>query len=142
MLDVGFESEVSEVVRACPSSRQTLLFSATITSNVAKLATLSLEKPLQVKVDPIFNVADSLQQEFVRLRPSKEHEREAVRTLGSNSCLHPHPDPHPDPHPHPDPSTVHEREPCVPSALACTEHCMPATHDPCTAERCRCCSRW
>ena len=78
MLDIGFEQEVSEVVNACPPGRQTMLFSATISSSVAKLAKLSLSKPLQVKVDPLFNVADSLQQEFVRLRPSKEHEREAV----------------------------------------------------------------
>ena len=55
-----------------------MLFSATISSSVAKLAKLSLDKPLQVKVDPIFNVAETLQHEFVRLRPSREHEREAV----------------------------------------------------------------
>ena len=78
MLDVGFEQEVSEIVKLCPPSRQTMLFSATITSNVAKLAALSLDKPLQIKVDALLNVADNLSQEFVRLRPSKEHEREAV----------------------------------------------------------------
>ena len=78
MLDVGFEQEVDEIVRLCPSGRQTMLFSATISSSVAKLAKLSLDKPIQVKVDPIFNVADNLQQEFVRLRPAREFEREAV----------------------------------------------------------------
>ena len=78
MLEVGFKQEVDEIVRACPTSRQTLLFSATITSSVASLAKLSLHKPMQVKVDPIFNVAETLQQEFVRLRPNNEHEREGV----------------------------------------------------------------
>ena len=62
-------------MRSCPRSRQTMLFSATITSDVASLAKLSLEAPLQVKVDPLFNVAQTLQQEFVRLRPAREHER-------------------------------------------------------------------
>ena len=75
---LGFQKEVEEVVRACPRSRQTMLFSATITASVATLANLSLNAPLQVKVDPLFNVATKLRQEFVRLRPSKEHEREAV----------------------------------------------------------------
>ena len=42
------------------------------------MAQLALEKPLQVKVDPTMNVATNLQQEFVRLRPNREHEREAV----------------------------------------------------------------
>ena len=78
MLEIGFEQEVDQIVRACPRSRQTLLFSATISSSVASLAKLSLDAPVQVKVDPTFNVAETLQQEFVRLKPSKEHEREAV----------------------------------------------------------------
>lgn len=32
----------------------------------------------QIKVDPTNDVAATLQQEFVRLRPQKEHEREAL----------------------------------------------------------------
>ena len=78
LLELGFEQELTEVVRACPASRQTLLFSATISADVASLAKLSLNAPVQVKVDPLFNVAETLQQEFVRLRPHHEHEREAV----------------------------------------------------------------
>ena len=78
LLEMGFQQEVEEVVRACPRSRQTLLFSATISSDVAKLAGLALDKPLQIKVDPTFSPAQTLQQEFVRLKPSKEHEREAT----------------------------------------------------------------
>ena len=75
---LAWSSQVNEVIRACPRSRQTLLFSATISSNVKTMVQLALDKPLQVKVDPTFNVATNLQQEFVRLRPSREHEREAV----------------------------------------------------------------
>jgi len=78
LLELGFQAEVEEVVNACPRSRQTMLFSATISSDVAQLAKLSLEKPLQIKVDPSNVTATTLQQEFVRLRPSREHEREAV----------------------------------------------------------------
>ena len=50
LLELGFQAEVEEVVNACPRSRQTMLFSATISSDVAQLAKLSLEKPLQIKV--------------------------------------------------------------------------------------------
>ncbi|KAL1503172.1 hypothetical protein AB1Y20_011231 [Prymnesium parvum] len=78
LLELGFKAEVEEIVAACPRSRQTLLFSATITEEVARLANISLNRPLQVKVDPTNNVAATLQQEFVRLRPQKEHEREAL----------------------------------------------------------------
>jgi ATP-dependent RNA helicase DDX27 len=70
-----------------------MLFSATISSAVLSLAKLSLDAPLQLKVDPTFNVAETLQQEFVRLRPQKEHEREAVllalasRTFTSHTII-------------------------------------------------------
>ncbi len=60
--------------------RQTMLFSATISAEVAGLARLSLSHPLQVKADKAFSNAATLQQEFVRLKPGREHEREAVRT--------------------------------------------------------------
>jgi ATP-dependent RNA helicase DDX27 len=48
LLDLGFRQEVEELVRMCPTERQTMLFSATITEEVAQLANLSLKAPLQV----------------------------------------------------------------------------------------------
>lgn len=78
LLELGFKAEVEEIISSCPRSRQTLLFSATISSEVASVANVALNRPLQVKIDTLNNVADTLQQEFVRLRPQKEHEREAI----------------------------------------------------------------
>ena len=79
LLELGFQQEVEELVRYCPSSRQTLLFSATMTSRVEDLAKLSLRRPVRVKTaggDHV--VAPRLVQEFVKIRPGKEGEREAV----------------------------------------------------------------
>ncbi|KAJ2764362.1 nucleolar DEAD-box protein required for synthesis of 60S ribosomal subunit, partial [Coemansia linderi] len=45
MLDDGFEDELTEIIKACPQKRQTMLFSATMTDNVDKLIRLSLQKP-------------------------------------------------------------------------------------------------
>ena len=55
-----------------------MFFSATISEEVAALANLSLNKPVQVKVDAMYQPATRLQQEFVRLKPKHEHEREAT----------------------------------------------------------------
>jgi ATP-dependent RNA helicase DDX27 len=67
------------MLRYCPPGRQTLLFSATMTAGVDDLARLSLRKPVRVKTGGGVNtVAPRLVQEFVKLRPGKEHEREAV----------------------------------------------------------------
>mmetsp|Transcript_24741 Transcript_24741/g.41045 ORF Transcript_24741/g.41045 Transcript_24741/m.41045 type:complete len:748 (-) Transcript_24741:254-2497(-) len=78
LLDLGFKDEMEELIKICPTNRQTLLFSATISEQVASLANLSLTKAIQLRVDPMFNVATTLRQEFVRIKHSKEHEREAV----------------------------------------------------------------
>lgn len=47
-----WQAEIEEIVAACPRSRQTLLFSATITEEVARLANISLHHPQQVSSQP------------------------------------------------------------------------------------------
>eukprot|EP00299_Pterocystis_sp_00344_P014231 c7040_g1_i1.p1 GENE.c7040_g1_i1~~c7040_g1_i1.p1 ORF type:complete len:649 (+),score=165.38 c7040_g1_i1:29-1975(+) len=51
ILEIGFEEEMHQIVKILPKKRQTMLFSATQTQNVADLARLSLQqKPLYVGV--------------------------------------------------------------------------------------------
>ena len=78
LLEMGFEHEVHELVRYCPRGRQTLLFSATMTSGVNELIKLSLNRPVRIDVDPVYNSADKLKQEFVRIRHDKESTRDAI----------------------------------------------------------------
>ncbi|WVR08092.1 ATP-dependent RNA helicase DRS1 [Kwoniella sp. DSM 27419] len=68
MLEAGFTDELEEIIKACPRSRQTMLFSATMTDSVDELVKLSLDKPIRVFVDPKRNTAKGLVQEFVRIR--------------------------------------------------------------------------
>ncbi|MBL0421885.1 ATP-dependent RNA helicase DbpA [Ramlibacter sp. AW1] len=51
MLDMGFSADIEKVARQCPSSRQTLLFSATYPEGIAQLAARFLREPVTVKVD-------------------------------------------------------------------------------------------
>jgi ATP-dependent RNA helicase DDX27 len=77
LLDLGFQDEIEELVKHCPKSRQTLLFSATMTSKVDDLAKLSLKRPVRVKtLGNASTTALRLVQEFIRLR--KEDEKEAI----------------------------------------------------------------
>ncbi|KAJ2363409.1 nucleolar DEAD-box protein required for synthesis of 60S ribosomal subunit, partial [Coemansia sp. RSA 2610] len=78
MLEDGFEDELTEIVRACPTKRQTMLFSATMTDNVDKLVRLSLHKPVRVQIDPPKSAAKGLVQEFVRVRSNKDEDRTAL----------------------------------------------------------------
>jgi ATP-dependent RNA helicase DDX27 len=78
MLEEAFLEQMKEVVRSCARTRQTLLFSATMTEQVEQLATVSLNKPVKVFVDSNKVVAWNLRQEFVRVRAGREEEREAL----------------------------------------------------------------
>eukprot|EP01138_Halocafeteria_seosinensis_P013188 gb/GECG01013469.1/.p1 GENE.gb/GECG01013469.1/~~gb/GECG01013469.1/.p1 ORF type:complete len:948 (+),score=205.36 gb/GECG01013469.1/:1-2844(+) len=78
LLELGFQEEVKELVEYCPTNRQTLLFSATMTDKVDDLAKLSLKNPVRVTADPLYDMAKTLTQEFIRIRKSKEKDREAI----------------------------------------------------------------
>ncbi|KAH8998900.1 DEAD-domain-containing protein [Lactarius hatsudake] len=62
MLSDGFADELGEIIKACPVSRQTMLFSATMTDSVDELIKMSLNKPVRLFVDPKRSVARGLVQ--------------------------------------------------------------------------------
>lgn len=78
MLSDGFADELKEIISACPVSRQTMLFSATMTDDVDALVRMSLNKPVKLFVDPKRSTARGLIQEFVRVRAGKEAERASL----------------------------------------------------------------
>ena len=78
MLSDGFSDELTEIIKSCPTSRQTMLFSATMTDSVDELVRMSLNKPVRLFVDPKRSTARGLVQEFVRVRAGREAERSAL----------------------------------------------------------------
>ncbi|GAA5828217.1 hypothetical protein JCM11251_002640 [Rhodosporidiobolus azoricus] len=74
MLEEGFRDELEEIITAAPRSRQTLLFSATVTESVSQLTRLSMNKPVRVKIDEMGAAARGLEQEFLRVRGDKPGE--------------------------------------------------------------------
>lgn len=75
MLEEGFESQLDEILTTIPKSRQTMLFSATMTSSVDKLIQVGMNRPVRLMVDSKKQTVAGLVQEFVRLRPGKEDKR-------------------------------------------------------------------
>lgn len=61
--DQGFRAELEEIITAAPRSRQTLLFSATVTESISQLSRLSMNKPVRVKIDEMGATASGLVQE-------------------------------------------------------------------------------
>lgn len=75
MLEDGFADELNEILTTIPKSRQTMLFSATMTDSVDKLIRVGLNRPVRLMVDAKKQTAGTLVQEFVRLRPGREDKR-------------------------------------------------------------------
>jgi ATP-dependent RNA helicase DDX27 len=78
ILDENFEDQLKEIVEGLPKSRQTMLFSATMTDKVSTLIRLALSKPVRLFVDPKHSTVSGLTQEFIRIRPEKEQLRPAM----------------------------------------------------------------
>ena len=75
MLEDGFANELDNVLKTLPKSRQTMLFSATMTDSVDKLIRVGLNRPVRLMIDAKRQTVSGLVQEFVRLRPGKEDKR-------------------------------------------------------------------
>ncbi|EHK98061.1 putative ATP-dependent RNA helicase drs1 [Glarea lozoyensis 74030] len=75
MLEAGFADELNEILTTIPKSRQTMLFSATMTSSVDNLIRVGLNRPVRILVDAQKQTVGTLIQEFIRLRPGRETKR-------------------------------------------------------------------
>jgi ATP-dependent RNA helicase DeaD len=51
MLDMGFIDDVKDIIRHCPRERQTMLFSATISRDIAELSRNYMSNPVNVSVE-------------------------------------------------------------------------------------------
>lgn len=78
LLELGFSSEVQELVKLCPKRRQTMLFSATMTEEVDELIKLSLTSPVRLSADPLTKRPSTLIEEVIKLRPAHEAKQEAI----------------------------------------------------------------
>ena len=67
LLDMGFAPEVHRLLRHCPESRQTALFSATLSKEVRDLARRFTREARQVAIDPEKANVDSVEQVWVEV---------------------------------------------------------------------------
>jgi ATP-dependent RNA helicase RhlE len=65
MLDLGFIHDVRSIVSTIPAARQTLLFSATLSSEIAGLASDMLKNPILVATAPPASIAVKIDQKVL-----------------------------------------------------------------------------
>jgi ATP-dependent RNA helicase DDX47/RRP3 len=65
LLTMDFEKELDKILTVIPRQRRTMLFSATMTSKVAKLQRASLTNPVKVEVSKKYQTVAGLQQQYI-----------------------------------------------------------------------------
>jgi ATP-dependent RNA helicase DeaD len=80
MLDLGFLEDVEMILSRCPSGRQTALFSATMPTEIKKLAAKGMYDPLTIKVRAATLTIDTVEQFYVEV-PDREKADALARVL-------------------------------------------------------------
>ncbi len=66
MLDMGFGIQLDQILRYIPSHRQTLMFSATMPSNIIRLSRKYLINPVRIAIGSVFTPADNIKQQVIK----------------------------------------------------------------------------
>ena len=72
MLDMGFLRDIKRIISLLPSKTQNLLFSATFSKDIKKLATEFLYQPAIVEVSPENSTVDKINQKIYRVAKDKK----------------------------------------------------------------------
>src|SRR3954463_16823765 len=80
MLDLGFLEDVEMILSRCPSGRQTALFSATMPTEIKKLAEKGMYDPQTIKVRAATLTIDTVEQFYVEV-PEREKAEALARVL-------------------------------------------------------------
>jgi len=72
MLDMGFLRDIERVMRLMPDKRQNLMFSATFSKDIRKLANSILNNPVQVEATPENSTVEAISQKVFRVAKTKK----------------------------------------------------------------------
>jgi ATP-dependent RNA helicase DDX54/DBP10 len=75
LFEMGFAEQLNEIIGSLPTSRQTLLFSATLPKSLVEFAKAGLHDPVLVRLDAETKVSEQLEMAFLAV---KDGEREAA----------------------------------------------------------------
>ncbi len=72
MLDMGFIHDIKKVLKHVPAKRQTLLFSATFSKDIRKLAASLLTHPIEIDVAPRNSTAERIDQKAIMVEKARK----------------------------------------------------------------------
>lgn len=68
LFEMGFESQLTEILHKLPQSRQTLLFSATLPASLVEFAKAGLQDPLLIRLDVEQKISEDLETAFFTIK--------------------------------------------------------------------------
>ena len=74
MLDMGFQDEISRLLKRIPTKRQTMLFSATFDDDIYALGKTLLNQPKRLEVDATNTAADEVEQLIYAVDKNRKRE--------------------------------------------------------------------
>ena len=75
MLDMGFAPQLRRILADVPAVRQTLMFSATIPEEIARLAKVSMTGPVRIQVGELSRPPDLVSQEAIEVMPGQKEQQ-------------------------------------------------------------------
>jgi len=73
MLDMGFGIQIERILRHVPDERQTMLFSATLPSNIVKLSGKYMKDPVRIAAGSTISPAAKIKQELIHVTDSDKY---------------------------------------------------------------------
>jgi ATP-dependent RNA helicase DDX54/DBP10 len=68
LFEMGFAAQLAEILHALPTSRQTLLFSATLPKSLVEFARAGLQEPKLIRLDAESKISPDLQNAFFTVK--------------------------------------------------------------------------
>lgn len=88
MLDMGFLPQINKILQVIPRERQTMLFSATISSDIMRIASASMKLPIRVEIAPAGTTVENVSQEiFIVAKEAKNRLLEKILGQYQGSTL-------------------------------------------------------
>ena len=84
MLDMGFIHDIKKIIAKLPRKRQNLLFSATFSDDIRKLAKGLIHNPTEISVSPKNSTAQSVQQYLIPLERTRKADA-LIKLIQSNN---------------------------------------------------------
>jgi ATP-dependent RNA helicase RhlE len=77
MFDMGFAPQIKRILQDLPRERQTMLFSATMPDDIAKMAKQYMKNPIRIEIARAGTIAENIKQEVFLMQKDQKN-----RTLG------------------------------------------------------------